>query len=57
MGAARAALVTYASPVVSVALGVVLLGEEPGTLAPLGLALILAGSWTASRGRNGPTQG
>jgi drug/metabolite transporter (DMT)-like permease len=48
-GAARAALVTYASPVVSVALGVLLLGEQPGQFAPLGLALILAGSWTASR--------
>jgi drug/metabolite transporter (DMT)-like permease len=50
MGAARAALVTYASPVVSVALGVALLGEQPGRLAPLGLALVLAGSWAASRG-------
>ena len=49
MGAARAALVTYASPVVSVALGVALLGEQPGRLAPLGLALVLAGSWAASR--------
>lgn len=49
VGAARAALVTYASPVVAVALGVVLLGEQPGRLAPVGLALILTGSWLASR--------
>jgi drug/metabolite transporter (DMT)-like permease len=49
VGAARAALVTYGSPVVSIALGVVLLGEQPGRLAPLGLALVLAGSWAASR--------
>ena len=49
VGAARAALVTYASPVVAVALGVVLLGERPGRLAPFGLALVLAGSWVASR--------
>jgi drug/metabolite transporter (DMT)-like permease len=52
VGAARAALVTYASPVVAVALGVVLLGEQPGRLAPLGLALVLAGSWLASRAQN-----
>jgi drug/metabolite transporter (DMT)-like permease len=52
VGAARAALVTYASPVVAVALGVVLLGERPGRLAPLGLALVLAGSWVASRASN-----
>jgi drug/metabolite transporter (DMT)-like permease len=49
MGAARAALVTYASPILSVALGVLVLGEQPGQFAPLGLALILAGSWMASR--------
>jgi drug/metabolite transporter (DMT)-like permease len=49
VGAGRASLVTYASPVVAVALGVALLGERPGRLAPLGLALILAGSWAASR--------
>lgn len=49
IGAARAALVTYASPVIAVALGVVALGEQPGQLAPLGLALILGGSWLASR--------
>jgi drug/metabolite transporter (DMT)-like permease len=53
IGAARAALVTYASPVVAVALGVVLLREQPGPLAPLGLALILAGSWLASRAGSG----
>lgn len=53
VGAARAALVTYASPVVSVALGIVLRGEQPGGLAPLGLALIVTGSWTASRGPHG----
>ena len=52
VGAARAALVTYASPLVAVALGVVLLGEQPGRMAPLGLALILAGSWLASRARS-----
>lgn len=49
VGAARASLVTYASPVVAVALGVVVLGERLTALAPLGLGLILAGSWLASR--------
>jgi drug/metabolite transporter (DMT)-like permease len=49
VGAARAALVTYASPVVAVALGIALLDEELAPLAPVGLALILAGSWAASR--------
>jgi drug/metabolite transporter (DMT)-like permease len=49
VGAARAALVTYASPVVAVALGIALLDEKLAPLAPVGLALILAGSWAASR--------
>jgi drug/metabolite transporter (DMT)-like permease len=49
VGAVRAALVTYASPLVAVALGIVLLGEQLGRLAPLGLVLILAGSLLASR--------
>lgn len=48
VGPARAALVTYTSPVVAVMLGILLLGEEPGRFTPVGLALILAGSWVAS---------
>jgi drug/metabolite transporter (DMT)-like permease len=48
VGPSRAALVTYTSPVVAVVLGILLLGEEPGRLNPLGLALILGGSWLAS---------
>lgn len=48
VGPARAALVTYTSPVVAVVLGILLLGEEPGRFTPLGLALILGGSWLAS---------
>ena len=54
VGAARASLVTYASPVVAVALGVVMLDERLAPLAPLGLALILAGSWLASRADRPP---
>jgi drug/metabolite transporter (DMT)-like permease len=49
VGAASAGLVTYVSPLVALALGVALRGEHPGRLAPLGLALILAGSWAAAR--------
>ena len=52
IGPARASLVTYTSPVVAVILGVLLLDEELGRLAPLGLALILAGSWLSSHQRN-----
>lgn len=48
VGPAQAALVTYTSPVVAVLLGIVVLGEEPGRFTPLGLALILGGSWLAS---------
>ena len=48
IGPARAALVTYTSPIVAVLLGIALLGEQPGRFTPLALALILAGSWLAS---------
>lgn len=48
IGPARAALVTYTSPVVAVALGTVLLDEDFGPFTPVGLALILSGSWLAS---------
>ena len=48
VGPSRAALVTYTSPVVAVVLGILLLGEEPGRFTPVGLALILGGSWLAS---------
>jgi drug/metabolite transporter (DMT)-like permease len=50
VGAGRALLVTYMNPIVATALGVAILGERPGPGALLGLALILAGSWVASRG-------
>jgi drug/metabolite transporter (DMT)-like permease len=48
-GAGRALLVTYINPLVATALGVVFLGERPGSGAVVGLTLILAGSWLASR--------
>jgi drug/metabolite transporter (DMT)-like permease len=48
-GPARASLITYVAPVVAVALGVAVLGEHVGAGAVVGLVLILAGSWLATR--------
>jgi drug/metabolite transporter (DMT)-like permease len=44
-GATRAALTTYFSPLLSVAVGTVVLAESLAASAVLGFALILAGSW------------
>jgi drug/metabolite transporter (DMT)-like permease len=53
-GTSRATVITYVNPVVAVALGVVLLGEQPGAGAVAGLLLILAGSWLSTGGRLPP---
>ena len=53
-GTSRATVITYVNPVVAVALGVALLGEQPGTGAVAGLLLILAGSWLSTGGRLPP---
>ena len=45
------ALVNYLSPVVALSAGVVLLGEQPGTTAVAGLALILLGIALSRRAR------
>src|SRR4051812_20838483 len=50
VGAGRAAIITYVSPIVAVALGMTVLGERPGVGAVAGLLLILAGSWLATGG-------
>ena len=50
-GTSRATVITYINPVVAVALGVTLLGEQPGAGAVAGLLLILAGSWLSTGGR------
>ncbi len=50
-GPSRATIITYVNPVVAVALGVALLGEDLGAGAVAGLLLILAGSWLATGGR------
>jgi drug/metabolite transporter (DMT)-like permease len=54
-GTSRATVITYVNPVVAVALGVVLLGEQPGAGAVAGLLLILAGSWLSTGGRLPPS--
>jgi drug/metabolite transporter (DMT)-like permease len=49
VGASRAMVITYVNPVVAVALGVTLLDESLTLGAGVGLVLILAGSWLATR--------
>lgn len=53
-GTTRATVITYINPVVAVALGVSLLGEQLGPGAVAGLLLILAGSWLSTDGRLPP---
>jgi drug/metabolite transporter (DMT)-like permease len=50
-GPGRATVITYVNPVVAIALGIAVLGEQPGAGAVLGLVLILAGSWLSTDGR------
>jgi drug/metabolite transporter (DMT)-like permease len=50
-GPTRAAIVTYVNPAVAVLLGVLILDEHLGAASIAGLALILAGSWLATRGQ------
>jgi len=56
-GTSRATVITYVNPIVAVALGVTLLGEQPGAGAVAGLLLILAGSWLSTGGRLPPQLG
>jgi drug/metabolite transporter (DMT)-like permease len=53
-GPGRALVITYVAPVVAVALGVAVLGEDLGAGAIAGLLLILAGSWLSTDGRLPP---
>ena len=50
VGPGRGLVFTYINPLVAVAAGVVVLGEEPGPGAILGLILILAGSYLGTGG-------
>jgi drug/metabolite transporter (DMT)-like permease len=54
VGAGRASIITYINPVIALALGVIVLGENPGAGAIVGLLLILAGSWLATDDRLPP---
>ena len=51
VGPTRASLVAYVAPGFAVVYGVTLLGEDFTLLTLAGLALIVGGSWMASRGR------
>jgi drug/metabolite transporter (DMT)-like permease len=50
-GAARASVITYINPVVATLLGASLLHEHLGVAGYIAFALILLGSWLATRGR------
>jgi drug/metabolite transporter (DMT)-like permease len=49
-GAGRAAVVTYVNPAVAVVLGALVLDEPVGLSTLAAFALILVGSWLATRG-------
>jgi drug/metabolite transporter (DMT)-like permease len=49
-GASRAAVITYINPVVATLLGVLVLGEHLALGGYIAFALILLGSWLATRG-------
>ena len=53
-GAARAAIITYINPVVATLLGVGLLHERLGLGGVTAFAVILAGSFLATRAATGP---
>jgi drug/metabolite transporter (DMT)-like permease len=56
-GPSRASVITYVNPLVAVVLGAVVLDEQLGVIAIVGLLLILAGSWLATGGRVPGTAG
>jgi drug/metabolite transporter (DMT)-like permease len=51
VGPSRASVITYVAPVVALVLGIAILDERPGAGTVVGLVLIVAGSWLATRGR------
>jgi drug/metabolite transporter (DMT)-like permease len=50
-GASRASVITYINPVVATLLGVLVLDEHLGIGGFIAFALILLGSWLATRGK------
>jgi drug/metabolite transporter (DMT)-like permease len=57
VGASRGTVITYVNPVVSVFLGVALLGEPLNAAIIAGFLLIIAGSWLSTGGRLPPSPG
>jgi drug/metabolite transporter (DMT)-like permease len=51
-GTGRAMVITYVNPVIALALGMIVLGEQPGAGAFAGLVLILIGSWFSTGGKS-----
>jgi drug/metabolite transporter (DMT)-like permease len=51
LGASRTALLTTIGPVITIALGVIFLGEELGLVQYLGAALVIVGVWVATLSR------
>ncbi len=49
VGGPRASIAIYFLPVVAIALGVLILGESVAPIALVGVALVIAGAWSASR--------
>src|SRR5713226_7918674 len=57
VGASRGTVITYVNPVVSVLLGVTLLGEPLNAAIVVGFLLIILGSWLSTGGRLPPPLG
>ena len=55
-GASRASVITYINPVVATLLGVLVLDEHLGIGGFIAFALILLGSWLATRGKSSRTK-
>jgi drug/metabolite transporter (DMT)-like permease len=55
-GASRASVITYINPVVATLLGVLVLDEHLGIGGFIAFALILLGSWLATRGKTSRTK-
>jgi drug/metabolite transporter (DMT)-like permease len=49
VGATRGSIITYIIPVVSTALGIGLLNESVAIVSVIGMLLVFAGAWLASR--------
>ena len=55
VGATRGSIITYIIPVVSTALGIGLLDETVAIISAVGMLLVFAGAWVASRAEVSPT--